>query len=151
MSKSNSTEWKPRLTKKNGQEYIFDPVREKFVHRSAEEDVRQWLIFYLNSTLGYPLKCMGVERQIKYNNLVKRFDILIFGSEGNPICLVECKRPSVPIDQSVVDQVSTYNFALKVPYFCLFNGTDLVVCQLDLGRNGFRFLDEMPHYNSLSI
>lgn len=150
MSNSNVPEWKPKVRIQDGKEYIFDPVREKFVSRSPEEDVRQWLIHYLHKHLQYPLKCMGVERQIKYNKMSKRFDILIFGKSGQPVCLIECKRPKVQIDQSTIDQVSTYNFGLKVPYLCLFNGIDMVVCQLDITTNAYRFLEEMPPYQSLS-
>jgi len=150
MSNTNSPPWNPELRSSEGKELIFDPVREKYVVRTPEEDVRQWFIHYLHTHLGYPLKCMGVERQITYNMMNKRFDILIFGNAGQPVCLIECKRPNVPLDQSTIDQVSMYNFGLKVPFLCLVNGVEMVVCELDLEKNGYRFLEEMPPYQSIN-
>jgi len=150
MSNSNPPPWNPKLRSSDGKEFIFDPVREKYVVRTPEEDVRQWFIHHLHTHLGYPMKCMGVERQITYNGLKKRFDILIFGSSGQPVCLIECKRPTVALDQSTIDQVSVYNFGLRVPYLCILNGVEMVVCQLDLIQNGYRFLEEMPPYSNIN-
>ena len=49
-----------KLKIQNGQEYIFDLVRNKFVLNQPEEWVRQNFIKFLNEKKGYPLSLISV-------------------------------------------------------------------------------------------
>ncbi|MDD4142140.1 MAG: type I restriction enzyme HsdR N-terminal domain-containing protein [Bacteroidales bacterium] len=113
----------------NGRHEIFDPVRKQFVALTPEEHVRQFMIFFLHSQKNVPYSLMGVERQIRVNNLVKRPDIVVFSNSGNVEIIVECKAPKVEISTNTLDQIIRYNMALHAKYLILTNGdTCFCVC-----------------------
>ena len=47
---------------------------------------------------------------------------MVCDPQGQPLILVECKAPEVPIDQKVLDQVCRYNTAIQSPYLMVTNG-----------------------------
>ena len=51
----------------NNKEYIFDPVRKKYVLNQPEEWVRQHTIQFLNLKKGYPISLMSIEKKIIHN------------------------------------------------------------------------------------
>ena len=84
---------------------------------TPEEWVRQNFMCYLSSEFGYPQSLMQLEGGLKYNTMNMRSDILCYNQAGNPVLLVECKRPTVSITQKTFDQIARYNMSLKVPFF----------------------------------
>src|SRR5690606_28191557 len=108
-----------------------------------EEWVRQHVIRFLID-LGYPISLMNVEKEIKLFNTKKRFDILVSDPNGHPALLVECKAPGVKIDQSVFDQITRYNIALKVPLLFVSNGINHYCVKFENGEPNF--LDSVPLY-----
>ena len=66
------------LSKKNSKKFIFDIIRKKHYVLTPEEWVRQNLIHYLVLNLNYPKSLIKVEAKLKYNNLTKRADILVY-------------------------------------------------------------------------
>ncbi|MCX6328686.1 MAG: type I restriction enzyme HsdR N-terminal domain-containing protein [Bacteroidia bacterium] len=77
MKQLNLPEYSFRITGKEGQEKIFDPIRKKFVRLTPEEWVRQNFVRYLIQEGKYPPGIIGIEVMSGYNNLKKRVDILI--------------------------------------------------------------------------
>tara|TARA_B100000745_G_scaffold279730_1_gene211421 strand:- start:189 stop:632 length:444 start_codon:yes stop_codon:yes gene_type:complete len=128
--------------------YFFDPIRKDYFLITPEEEVRQWIIHYLTTNLGYPANNIAVEKQIKYLNKNKRFDVLIY-KNARPTLLIECKAPNVSIDQSTLNQIATYNFTLNVPYLLLTNGANQLCCHVDAGANSYEFLEAIPSYKNL--
>ena len=57
---------------------IFDAIRKKFVILQPEEWVRQHCVQYLMDVKGYPKSLINVEKELKVNDLKKRYDIVIF-------------------------------------------------------------------------
>ena len=111
--------------------------------------MRQWFIYVLVNELGYPKNNISVEREIKYHNRRKRFDILIY-KDSTPVMLIECKAPEIPLTQKVFDQLSTYNFELKVPYLVITNGKNHISCQVDLAKKTFHFLKNLANCKHLA-
>lgn len=130
---------------------IFDPIRERWIVLTPEEEVRQWLIHYLVQEKNFPMKCIGVERQLLYNGKPKRFDMLVFDGFGKPVMLIELKRPGVGIGQSALDQITRYNHILRVPYILVFNGYQLILCHKATDDVKYQYLTDIPDYGSLSI
>ena len=128
--------------------YFFDPIRKRYLLVTPEEEVRQWVIHHLTTVLDYPRTTIAVEKQIKYLNKNKRFDILIYKG-SKPALLVECKAPRVPIDQSTLNQIATYNFVLQVPYLLITNGSKQICCRVDFENMTYEFLEALPTYKSL--
>lgn len=125
---------------------IFDQIRKKFVHLSPEEWVRQNIVQYLISEKKYPKSLINVEKTLLINNLTKRYDIIIFNSDGTINILVECKAPNIPILQKTFDQIAVYNFVLKANYLMVSNGLVHYICQTDFANERYNFLAELPEY-----
>ena len=128
---------------------VFDVIRKKFVSLTQEEWVRQHFLHYLINQKNVPASLIGVEKQIKFNRLKKRFDIVVFGKRGNPILIVECKAPEVSISQDVFHQIALYNMTLKVSYLLVTNGLEHFACYIDHDKSTYSFLKEIPDYAGL--
>src|SRR5690554_7513928 len=101
---------------------IFDEIRKKFLVLTPEEWVRLHVVQFLIREHKYAKGLINVEKQLKVNNLSKRYDVVVFNKNGSVFMIVECKAPSVPIDQVTFDQVARYNLALKAQYLMVTNG-----------------------------
>ena len=100
-------------------------MRKIFIAYTSEEFVRQCTILMLNSKLNVPFSLMGVEKQIKVNNLSRRPDIVAFSPQGEVSIIVECKAPSVNIDEKTLNQIIDYNLSLHANYLILTNGISM--------------------------
>ncbi len=124
----------------DGQTYLFDPVRKKNIVLTPEELVRQLTIQYLHLEKGYSLGVFSVEKQIKLNDTIKRYDIVVY-KKGLPFILVECKRPEIKLDEAVCAQIARYNIVLQVPYLMITNGPDSFFFGLDDAGKAFDLID----------
>ncbi len=134
-------------TDEEGRMLIFDAIRNKFVVNTPEEWVRQNTVKYIHEELGFPKSLIALEKQFKLHRRTKRTDIMVYDTMGNPIILVECKRPSIRITQSTFDQAFRYNIVLKVPYLMITNGEELYCCHV----NGEKvdFVKNIPTYQNI--
>ena len=89
---------------------------------------------------------MGVERQVLYNGLNTRADIVIYNTLGNPIMVVECKAPNIKITQDSFYQIAKYNSKLRVDILIVTNGMRHFCCKMDYQENDHLFLSEIPKY-----
>jgi hypothetical protein len=149
LKQLNLPEYSFRITGKEGQEMILDPIRKKLVKLTPEEWVRQNFVQYLIVEGKYPAGLIGIEVMSKYNNLKKRVDILIHDRTGKPVMIVECKSPDIKIDDKVFDQIVCYNMGFKVPYILVTNGLDHYACRIDYETNKYEFLLVIPLYEDL--
>ncbi|MDP1623653.1 MAG: type I restriction enzyme HsdR N-terminal domain-containing protein [Bacteroidales bacterium] len=150
MEKLNLPDITARIwVNKNGKQEIFDESRKKFVRLTPEEWVRQHFLGFMINHLGFPSSLIVVEAALKYNNMLKRFDILAYRSDGNPCLVVECKSPAVEITQAVFDQVAMYNMTLTVDYLAVTNGISHFACRIDHEKKTYAFLKEIPAYEVL--
>jgi len=127
--------------------YIFDIIRKIYVVLTPEEWVRQHFVHYLIDHKKYPKSIIAIEKQLRYNNLAKRTDILIFDKAGRTDIIVECKSPSVKITQDVFDQIARYNLKLDANFLIVTNGLKHYYCKLDHQNKRYLFIDEIPQYS----
>lgn len=128
---------------------IFDPLRKKYVRLTPEEEVRQNVIGWLAQEWEVPLPLMSSEWAFTFNGMQYRADLLVFDRSLQPLMLVECKAPDVPINQMVVDQVIRYNLSLKVKYILITNGKSSYLCARDPVTEQYQFLDKIPKYEQM--
>lgn len=147
MPSLTNIEWF-KTTERNGQTLIFDPVRRKYVALTPEEKVRQVLIHHLVVNCNMPMGLMAVEYLVKVNNMPKRCDIAVFGKDGSPLIIVECKAESVKIDQSVLDQALRYFSGMPAKYIILSNSKQ-TFCFSITGQ-GVKALENIPDYNKIA-
>ena len=136
-----------RLKNSENKPYIFDPIRKKFVYLTPEEWVRQHVVQFLIQTKGYPTSLINVEKEIKIYDTKKRYDVVVFNSDGSIFLLIECKRPKVAITQTTFDQIARYNLELKGELLMVTNGLQHYYCEMDFEQERYHFLKELPNYS----
>lgn len=146
MQELNFPPYHMRLKNSENKPLIWDLIRKKYVVLSPEEWVRQHVVHYLNQALNYPLRHIQVERSFTLYGTVKRFDIAVYAPSGGIHILVECKSPSVSIDQHTFDQIARYQLALHSSFLMVTNGLNHYFCVLDQEGQGYQFLPQLPAY-----
>ena len=147
MQKLNLPEYDFRIKTEAGKHYIFDSLRKKFIVLTPEEWVRQHFIQYLTIEKKYPLSLMAVEKQIVINGQQRRFDLLIYDRNGQPLLIAEFKASQVKISQHTFDQVVRYNVALRVKYVVVSNGLQHFSCEMNNAENTYKYLKEIPVFH----
>jgi hypothetical protein len=132
-------------TKQEGERtYIFDTIRKKYLVLTPEEWVRQNFIQYLINEKQFPKSLIVIETGLKYNQLQKRLDVLVYDKQGAPHLIIECKAPEVKITQDVFDQVARYNFIFKAKYLVVTNGLQHFCCEMNYTDNSFQYIEQIP-------
>ena len=127
---------------------IFDSIRKKFILLTPEEWVRQHVIEFLLIEKKYPKSLINVEKVVKVNGMNKRYDVVVFNSDGSIFLLIECKAPEVKIDQKTFDQIARYNLILNAQYLMVTNGLNHYFCKMDFENEKYSFLKELPNFSN---
>jgi len=143
MIKLNFPDFEFKLKKIDSKTFIFDFLRKKYFLLTPEEWVRQHVLNFL-VLKKIPVTHIAVEKKIIFNNLNKRFDVVIYNNIGNVIMLIECKSPSVELTQNVFDQISIYNMKLNSKYCMVTNGLDNLYFKIDQLSKKFIFVKDFP-------
>lgn len=133
-----------------GKKYIFDSIRKKYVVLSPEEWVRQNFVRYLIEQKKYSPGLVRIEHTIQSGKKIFRSDIVVYDRAASPVLVVECKAPDVKINQSVFDQIASYNYILKVDFLVVTNGLEHYCCKMDYMNKKYEFLEEIPSFKDLN-
>ena len=125
----------------------WDPLRKKEVAETPEEEVRQWFITVLRDGMKVPEHMMMSEVSLRFGGKPWRADIVVYDRQASPLLVVECKRPEVALDQSVVDQALRYNNVLDVKYIVITNG--LKTFMFEKRDGAFTFLEKAPLWEEM--
>ena len=109
---------------KDDKEFIFDPIRKKYIVLTPEEWVRQQLIEHFISDLNYPAALISVEKQIKVGSQLKRYDILVYQNDC-PWLIIECKQEDIVLSKKSLLQLEAYSTSLQVNYIAISNGKEI--------------------------
>lgn len=134
----NLPSFEPQLQRVDDKYFIFDSLRKKYLALTPEEWVRQHWVNFLIEHQGYPKGLISLEKGLKYNQLQKRTDLVVFDRVGNPYLLIECKAPEVELNQKVLQQAMSYRSTLLTPYVILSNG--LRHLSLEFEKNQKKFI-----------
>ena len=151
MLQLNLPIFQPKLKKIEGEVFIFDQIRKKYLFMTPEEWVRQSFLNYLINHKGYPFSLMENEAIIKLNNMTRRCDTVVYNNKLKPLVIVEYKRPNVKIDQQVFDQIVRYNIVLRVDFLIVSNGLSHFCCKMNYEDQTYNFLESIPDYTELTI
>ncbi|GMQ31017.1 type I restriction enzyme HsdR N-terminal domain-containing protein [Algoriphagus confluentis] len=133
-----------KIKEENGKLLVLDTLRKKYLILTPEEWVRQHWIHFLIEVMDYPKGLFSLEKGLKYNQLSKRTDLVVFDREGNAFLLIECKAPSVKINQSTLAQALTYNMPLNCPHVILSNGLQHVCMSFEEEKSEFIQVKNVP-------
>jgi hypothetical protein len=133
-----------RVKKDDNKDFIFDPLRKKWLLLTPEEWVRQNFIQYLIQVKKYPSPMIAQEKMLSLGELKKRFDILIYDRHHKPWMMIECKAPAVTLNETVLHQLLRYHISLPVGYLVITNGDNSYGWHKN--ERGLELLQEMPVY-----
>ena len=128
---------------------IFDFLRRKYVALTPEEWVRQHFVHYLVEHKGYPKGLIGNEIELQIGAKRLRCDTILYNRMARPQMIIEYKAPTIPLQQKVFEQISTYNLLLKVDYLIVSNGIQHYCCKMDYKNQKCLFLEDIPDYEKL--
>ena len=128
---------------------IFDFLRRKYVALTPEEWVRQHFVHFLIEHKGYPKGLIGNEIELQIGAKRLRCDSILYNKMAQPQMIIEYKAPTIPIQQKVFQQISTYNLLLKVDYLIVSNGIQHYCCKMDYDNQKYLFLKDIPKYEKL--
>ncbi|MDD2559205.1 MAG: type I restriction enzyme HsdR N-terminal domain-containing protein [Bacteroidales bacterium] len=143
----NLPDFEYKLRKKDAKNYIFDPLRRKYVFLSPEEWVRQHFCHYLINHKNYPAGRIANECSIRLEGLTKRCDTIVYNAQMEVLMLVEYKAPDVVLNQEVFNQIVRYNWVLQAKYLTVSNGMTHYCCRMDYLKNKVEFLEDIPFYS----
>lgn len=136
-----------RFKSSENKQQIFDIIRKKFVSLQPEEWVRQHVIHFLTTDKKYPASLINVEKTLSLNGLRKRYDIVVFNTDGSIHILIECKSPNITISQAVFDQIARYNLKMQAEYLMVTNGLDHFYCKMNYEQEKYSFLRQIPDFS----
>ena len=146
MQKLNFQLYNFRFKNNENKVSIFDEIRKKFIILTPEEWVRQHVVQFLLEEKKYPKSLINVEKVLKINGLRKRYDVVVFNSDGSIFILIECKAPEIKITQATFDQIARYNMTMNAQFLMVTNGLNHYFCQMDFENEKYQFLPELPMY-----
>ena len=130
-----------RLKKQNGQAFIFDFIRKKWLVLTPEEWVRQHTLNYLVTEKKFNASSISIEKELVLNDLRRRYDIVVYDRMLQPYLIVECKAPYIALDKLVIEQALRYNLSMKAGLLMITNGVS------DLVFNASNELVELPTWD----
>ncbi len=142
-------EYSFRISGEEGSETIFDPIRKKYVRLTPEEWVRQNLLMFLTREKGVPRSLISIESGVKVNRLSRRYDAMVYDRNGKPFMLIECKAPTVIINQGTFDQIIAYNRKVEAKCLLVSNGLKHYCCKIEPALQKYIFMEDIPHYESI--
>ncbi len=129
---------------------IYDRIRKKYVKLTPEEWVRQNFIAYLIEGKGCPFSRVRLEVALKYGNMQKRCDALIYDKDFNPVAILECKAPEVSLSSKTLRQIGSYNMHYHVDTLIITNGINHFTVSIDRINGKFGITAEIPNYSEMA-
>jgi type I site-specific restriction-modification system R (restriction) subunit len=135
-----------RIVHKNGRDYIYDGVRKKYLLLQPEEFVRQLVVIWLMHDQKVNRNRIQVEKELIIHGLKRRFDIIVYDRNIQPLALIECKAPDVIINQAVFDQIAVYNKVLHAPFLMVTNGVLTFLASVQHETMSYSFHESWPSW-----
>ena len=145
----------PPVYTRDGKDCYLDPVRQKLIFVKPEETVRQKVISFLRDGLHVPVRMLTVEEPLVHYGVKSkdRTDIIVLAVDDEentyPLAVVECKAPSVALDEKAMNQMLDYSDALAASYVMLTNGEDCFCYRWDEENNQYVDIVTLPVYTDM--
>lgn len=142
----NFPQFEFKIIENDGTLSVLDSLRKKYLILTPEEWVRQHMIRYLVEFKQFPKSLFALEKRILYNNLQKRFDILVLDRNGSPFLLIECKAPEIKLTQKTVEQVAVYNKSIGASFMGISNGRQHLFLKFNKCDQKYEQLSDLPQF-----
>ena len=124
---------------------IYCQIRQKFVKKTPEEIIRQYVIRYLLDK-GFDKAFFRIEQEIfNVKDFKYRPDIVVYDKKCEPYIVVECKAKNVNIKENCVEQIANYNRFLNSKYLIITNGDKIYCWEKDNDKYKVIKLDDVKY------
>lgn len=141
--KLNFPDYSFRLQSRDGADRVWDDIRKLWLVLTPEEWVRRHVINWLVAEQGVTPQMIVQEFPVNVQGQPQRADVVVFGRDGSPLLLVECKEPGIEISGEVYAQAVRYNAVIRARYMMITNGLRHYVYEGD-GTGGYIPLRAFP-------
>lgn len=145
MQKLNLPDCELKIITEEGNQFIFDIIRKKYLILTPEEWVRQHFLHLMITHLKYPKGLIKVESGMTYAKSNKRSDITLMRTDGSVFLIVECKAPEVKIGKDVLQQIAVYNKTLQAEYVAITNGLNHFIWKF--ASDNYSQLTQFPSFS----
>ena len=135
-----------QIGERAGKRVIYDPIRRKYLIVQPEELVRQLLLQYLLQEKQYDKNRIAIEKGITINGRIKRFDMFVYRKDMSAFMLIECKAPTVKLDDATFRQAAWYNFELRADYLLVTNGISSHCFAINHDEKSYQQLAQIPDF-----
>lgn len=111
--------------------------------------MRQHVVNWLVSVLGYPASLMGNEVELRVGNKKLRCDSILYAPNGTPRMIMEYKAETVQLTEKVLTQITTYNMLLHVKLLLVSNGNQHIFLRFDEETKSWTKQSVVPRYSEL--
>ena len=103
---------------------LWNPVLKKSYKNRPEERVRLQFVDYLIFEAGFSKNKIAFESPVSLpgDKSSSRSDVICYDEDFKPLLLVECKAPSIQLDEKTAIQIARYNSEIDAPYLMVTNG-----------------------------
>lgn len=147
----NLPQAKLKLTREQGQLFVWCVVRKKKLVLTPEEWVRQHVIHFLIAEKNVPLGLIASELNIQIHQLNRRCDVVVFGKDQQPKLVIECKAPEIELSANTMHQIAHYNLKLSVDYLWITNGIQHGMFKINRTTNSIEVLEELPTFETIDL
>ncbi len=143
----------PQIYFRKKKKYFQDPIRNKLVHVTPEEIIRQKVLKNLLEN-GIPDNMIQVEECLSNYGVDsnKRADIIInYSYEKNiyPLAVIECKASGVKIDNDCFEQAFGYADLIYADYIVITNGKENFYFHYNDEINNYESIIDLPYYEDM--
>ncbi|MCM1314861.1 MAG: type I restriction enzyme HsdR N-terminal domain-containing protein [Muribaculaceae bacterium] len=143
----------PKIYSRKKKKYFYDPIRNKLVHVTPEEIIRQKVVKILQEN-NIPDDMIEVEKCLSNYGIdsKKRADIIINYSSGNyvyPLAIIECKAADVKLCGDYQKQAFVYADCIGADYVVVTNGKENFYFHYNQDINKYESIIDLPYYKDM--
>ncbi len=114
----------PQIRFEGNEKKLWNPVLKKTYKHRPEERVRLQFVEYLILEAGFSKNKIAFESPVTLpgDKSSSRSDVICYDNEFKPLLLVECKAPSIQLDEKTAIQIARYNSEIDAPFLMVTNG-----------------------------
>jgi hypothetical protein len=114
----------PQIKFQGDEKMLWNPVLKKSYKNRPEERVRLQFVDFLIFEAGFSKNKIAFESPVSLpgDKSASRSDVICYDEDFKPLLLVECKAPSIQLDEKTAIQIARYNSEIDAPFLMVTNG-----------------------------
>lgn len=114
----------PQFVFRDGKKLLWNPILKRTYANLPEERVRLQIVEYLLNAAEFSASRISFESPVNLprDKSSSRTDLICFDKDFEALLLVECKAPSILLNEKTSLQIARYNQKINAPFLLITNG-----------------------------